>query len=183
MSIKQKIRSCLGTTLLEVLIAVLIIGIGLLGIASLQIASLQGSNDAHFRSRATDLAASLADRLRANLIADDSYQLAVAADCDTPPNNICAMAPDAPPVVSGFPTCTPEQMATYDLWEIQCVNGVVDALPGGAMLVTCDNGTLADPCPDNTTFQIAVTWQMQSSVNGIIETQQVGLVVVPGIQP
>ena len=56
-----------GTTLLEVLIAAVILGIGLLGIAALQMTSMQGSANAEYRGRASDLAWSLIDRMRANL--------------------------------------------------------------------------------------------------------------------
>ncbi|MCW4245707.1 MAG: type IV pilus modification protein PilV, partial [Candidatus Thiodiazotropha taylori] len=58
-------------TLIEVLIAAVIIGVGLLGVASLQITALQGASNADYRSRATDLTAALADRMRANLFGVD----------------------------------------------------------------------------------------------------------------
>jgi len=186
-----------GSTLLEVMIAVLIIGIGLLGVASLQVASLQGANDADFRSRATDIAVSLADRLRANAGADDDYRVSAPADCDTPPDEICAMTPDAAVISKApfFPACTPQQMAVHDVWEIQCLNGVQDILPSGSLTVTCANGTATDPCPDDTTFTISVTWQMrmaelpdpesesesESEVKTVtLETETVTLSVIPG---
>ena len=176
----MKFRQICGATLLEVMIAVLIIGVGLLGIASLQVAALQGANNAQFRSRATDLAASLADRMRANLAADNDYRFDAAVDCDAdaPPDNLCAMLPGATSQAD-VAECSPEQMAVYDIWEIQCTNGVRDSLPGGVLVVTCEDSDTADKdaCSDNSLFQIIVTWQAQNSIGG---TESVILNMIPG---
>ncbi|MEJ2621511.1 MAG: type IV pilus modification protein PilV, partial [Candidatus Thiodiazotropha sp.] len=115
-----------GMTLVEVLIAAVIIGIGLLGIASLQVTALQGASNADYRSRAIDLSASLADRMRANRlgVAANSYSDANAnatADCAAPPATVCAMTPSA----SAAPAqCTTLDMASFDMLEIRCRNGV-----------------------------------------------------------
>lgn len=55
-----------GMSLIEVMVAVVILAAGLLGLASLQARSLIWSDSSHYRSIAADLAADLADRLRAN---------------------------------------------------------------------------------------------------------------------
>jgi type IV pilus assembly protein PilV len=57
---------CRGLTLIEVLIALVILSIGLLGLAGLQTVSLQFNTSAYYRSQATALSYSLADRMRAN---------------------------------------------------------------------------------------------------------------------
>lgn len=54
-----------GTTLIEVLIAVVIISIGLLSVAALQTVALKSNNGSYYRSQATFLAYDLADRIRA----------------------------------------------------------------------------------------------------------------------
>jgi len=182
MKVPQRWRACQGATLLEVMIAVLIIGVGLLGIASLQVAALQGANNAQFRSRATDLAASLADRMRANLAADNDYRFDAEFDCDTdaPPTNVCAMLPSATDQ-AGIVECTPKQMAVYDVWEIQCTNGVRSALPGGTLVVACTDSDAddTDDCSDNSVFQISVTWQAQKRLGG---SDNVVLSIIPGAQ-
>ena len=53
-----------GSSLLEVLVAVVVLSIGLLGLAGLQMTSIKGSHSAYMRSQATLLAYDLADRAR-----------------------------------------------------------------------------------------------------------------------
>ncbi len=55
-----------GTTLLEVLIALIVLSIGLLGLALLQVTSVQSNHSAYYRSQVTIFAHDLADRMRAN---------------------------------------------------------------------------------------------------------------------
>lgn len=54
-----------GTTLIEVLVAIVIISLGLLSVAALQTVSLKSNNGSYLRSQATFLAYDLADRMRA----------------------------------------------------------------------------------------------------------------------
>ncbi|MET0075793.1 MAG: type IV pilus modification protein PilV [Candidatus Thiodiazotropha lotti] len=173
---------CRGMTLVEVLVASVIIGIGLLGVASLQVTALQGASNADFRSRATDLTAALADRMRANLegVADESYLTDAAVNCNAPPPQICAMSPDDANA-NGVADCTPGEMATFDLWEISCRNGVQTSLPGGTMTVTCidNDATDADPCSPVSTMVVNITWQVQSD-SVTPETETVVTSVVPG---
>ncbi|MGY1424264.1 type IV pilus modification protein PilV [Lysobacter sp. A289] len=58
-----------GTSLLEVLIAVLIMAVGMLGMAALQAVTLKNSNSSTARSQAVMQTYSLFDRLRLNRIA------------------------------------------------------------------------------------------------------------------
>ncbi|MCP3667915.1 MAG: type IV pilus modification protein PilV [Gammaproteobacteria bacterium] len=173
-------RYAQGTTLVEVLVAVVIISIGLLGVAALQITALQGANDTQYRSRATDLAASLADRMRANPLADNNYRIAASTACAVP-GNICAMKPDDPSVNDGSALkCTSAQIATYDLWEIRCLNGVANTLPGGDLVVTCADAdtTDGDACTPNSTFTLNVSWETKSEDTGFT-TDNVIMTVIP----
>ena len=54
-----------GSTLIEVLIAVVIISLGLLSVAALQSVAIKSNNGSYLRSQATFLAYDLADRMRA----------------------------------------------------------------------------------------------------------------------
>lgn len=65
-----------GTTLIEVLIALVVLAIGLLGMALLQVTSVQSNHSAYYRSQVTLLASDMADRMRANrtVALTDAYE-------------------------------------------------------------------------------------------------------------
>lgn len=161
-----------GTTLVEVLVASVIIGIGLLGIASLQMRAMQASTDAEHRARATDIAWSLADRMRANLLANtDSGSAYISTTplttCPaTAPNN-CSMNVDATDA-TGVNQCSPAQMAAFDLYEARCATnrGAKEALPGGQLTVTCSDrlATDTDPCTPGSEMRITISWFTRQDV-------------------
>ncbi|MGQ0429588.1 MAG: type IV pilus modification protein PilV [Gammaproteobacteria bacterium] len=62
-----------GFTMVEVLVALVVLTIGLLGIAALYLNSLQSGRTAIYRTQAVNLAADLADRIRANRTAQVAY--------------------------------------------------------------------------------------------------------------
>lgn len=65
-----------GFTMVEVLVALVVLAIGLLGIAALYLNSLQSGRTAVYRTQAVNLAADLADRIRANRAAQAAYATA-----------------------------------------------------------------------------------------------------------
>lgn len=69
---------CLGMTLIEVLVALVVISVGLLGVAALQMVSLRNSQGSFLRTQATALADDIIDRMRANRTAalDSDYSIA-----------------------------------------------------------------------------------------------------------
>ena len=161
----QPIHSQRGTTLVEVLIAALIIGIGLLGIASLQVKALQASTTAESRAIATDIAASLADRIRANLKNKAQYVSETAA------NNSCSMIPGSDTAIasgncntnSDTPS-TAAKMAQDDLYAIQYSDYLgLSKLPGGELTISC-TPTACDT--DDAQMQIKVSWQVRDDVLG-----------------
>jgi len=95
-----------GFSLLEVLISMVVLSIGLLGIAGLQATSKRTSYEALQRTTATMLTRDIIERIRTNpgqLAAYDGTVDTTAityTDC-------------------GAVTCTPTQLATYDLYEWQ----------------------------------------------------------------
>jgi type IV pilus assembly protein PilV len=167
----SSLRYSRGATLVEVLVATIVVSIGLLGVAAMHVSALEGANNAQYRSRAVDLAMSLADRVRANYSADIDYRVAFGGSCAAPAN-VCAMAPDD---TGPAPSCTPTQMALYDLWEIRCLNGV-SSLPGGDVEVTCSDATCSS------TMQITINWQTKSQEAGF-NTEEVVITIVPGDPP
>lgn len=75
-----------GTTLIEVLVAVVVLSIGLLGIAGLQLSALRNTQGAYERSAAVILANSLAERMaadRTQAIAG-AYNMAMGGGCNGP---------------------------------------------------------------------------------------------------
>ncbi len=173
-------RRSKGVGLLEVMIAAGILGLGLLGVAALQMTALNGSAAAQHRARATDLAASMADRIRSNLTMDNDYDSAVAADCAAPAKR-CAMTPDG---ATSADACTQAEVAIYDLWEIRCQNGIRDSLPGGTLTVECTDNDItvdADPCTPGTVFDITVSWHdgIDPDTEAVI-TRSVVLNFIPG---
>ncbi len=184
---------CRGASLIEALIAAVIIGIGLLGIASLQVKSLQASSEAEYRAAATDLAWAMADRIRANLLAETStgndYVSAAISSCPAnPPSNVrCAMVPDASDT-SNVTQCTPAQMAAYDLYDIRCAAnaGVKQVLPGGTLAVTCNDldTTNTDTCDPGSTLSITISWLTRDDVLDTGSSQDsITMGVSPGVDP
>lgn len=78
-----------GFTMVEALVALIVLAIGLLGIAALLLKSLQSGRTATYRTQAVNLAADLADRIRANRTAGAAYATLFAdvevgePDCET----------------------------------------------------------------------------------------------------
>lgn len=169
-----------GFSLLEVMVAVVVVGIGLLGIAKLQITALQNSSHAGYRSNATDMASSIAERIKANIAADNFYVSAPIGACPAMPTR-CAMPPDGS--VGDASNCIYDEdaatndMATYDLWEIRCLNGVKNILPEGTMSIACTDSdtTDTDVCTPNSTFLTTITWTNQNGNN-----EEVVMSFVPG---
>ncbi|MEW8397892.1 MAG: type IV pilus modification protein PilV, partial [Candidatus Thiodiazotropha sp.] len=154
-------RYARGMTLVEVLIAATVIAVGLLGIASLQVNALQGANDARYRANATDVIASLADRLQANLAGVASYgnpipteSCALASDGTLSTIERCAMSPDGP--ASVVSQCTQAEMAAYDLWEVNC--SLQTSIPGAVLSITCP----APGCATMTPMTVNISWQTQN---------------------
>ncbi|MBT8132049.1 MAG: type IV pilus modification protein PilV [Gammaproteobacteria bacterium] len=135
-----------GFTLIEVLVALVVLSIGLLGIAALQIDSVRTGYSALQRTHAVNLAADMADRIRAN--PNSNYE--VDPDLATTPTNVCVdtfnnQAPG---------NCTPNQMAIYDVWEWRNALNPATAtgLPDGVGNIEIDDTT------DPNSVVITVQW-------------------------
>ena len=115
-------KSNAGFTLIEVLVAMVVLAVGLLGLAAVQATSLKNNQSAYFRSQATQLAYDITDRMRANKVgvAAGNYNNQAAT------NNNCNTG-----------TCTPAQMAGYDLarWNAE----LAAQLPSGEGVVCLDS--------------------------------------------
>ncbi|MGE0310382.1 MAG: type IV pilus modification protein PilV [Lautropia sp.] len=139
-----------GFTLLEVLVAIVIVSIGMLGVAAMQLSTLKTADGSKYRSVALNLAADMADRMRANLTGSlgatsvgNGYNRPRAAYGDpsyTTPNAACRSL-----------GCQPDEMAVDDLstWQAR----ISENLPGGIGIVCIDSGTTGSaPSFDGTTI-------------------------------
>ena len=154
----MKIINQQGVSLLEVLISVLVLSVGLLGLGKLQLFALKGSNDAHFHTVASILAADLGDRMRIN---PDGVALAAYAITSSESTAICSAT--TPKLCIGTSSCSAAELATFDLYQISCgikngvsvSSGLKHLLPSATMSVDC-GGVV---CNSNVQHTITLSWE------------------------
>lgn len=135
-----------GFSLVEVLVALVVIGVGMLGMAGLYVNTLRSNGTAISRTEAVNLAADLAERIRANPLGQANYQPATAPAAA----NGC---------YTGTP-CAPAQLASDDLllWN----QDVMNALPGNATTAVsytagvCTLSEAGGGVPD--AYSITINW-------------------------
>ncbi len=168
--IKQK-----GVSLLEVLISVLVISVGLLGLGGLQLYALKGSNDAHFRTTASLLAADLGDRIRIN---PEGVALGKYVLTESDSTSICNDKPDGTSIkrCTGANTCSATELASFDLFQIACgvkngsnqSLGMKNLLPSATLSINC--GTAS--CNSGIEHIITFKW-VQTNSRGVSDASNV----------
>ena len=118
------------------MVALVVLSVGMLGIAGLFVTTLRSGGGAIYRMQAVNLAADLADRIRANRTANVAYAGAAA-------DNNCYGA-------AAVADCTPAQMAANDLLVWQ--NQVAQVLPAGNSVVAVNGAAVPY------TYTITITW-------------------------
>jgi type IV pilus assembly protein PilV len=136
-------RQSHGVGMVEVLVTLVILSVGLLGTATLYVTSMQTKTTAQSRMQAVNLAADIADRIRANRLAGEDYELLDTTALTTAPTASCTTT-----------NCTRTQMAAVDLylWSV----AVLNTLPGSvsrSITVTTDP-TLTTP----TIYLVEISW-------------------------
>lgn len=138
-----------GFTMVEALVALVVLAIGLLGIAALYLDSLRAGRTAIYRTQAVNLAADMADRIRANRVAGTAYTVALGA---------AGTAPTA--CNTELLGCTPAQVAADDVfrWKQELQGGddgsgntILGALPEG-------DGSIAVTAGTPNVYVITVQW-------------------------
>ena len=136
-------RACAGFTLAEVLVALFVVALGMLGAAGLQATALRAGRDAARMADGVQLAATLAERIRANpaamALADGAnpyLQFDFDAGAEAPPSAAACYGEDA---------CNADALARFDLMEV--AGELAARFPGGRMLVCRDaSGTPGWTC-------------------------------------
>lgn len=187
----KTVRSHIGFSLVEVLVALAILSIGMLGVAALQINGVRANTGAYFRGQAVMIATDMSERMYANRTGTQQFQydgFAFAAGDACPVSaSICSVeiGNSALPAV-----CTPEQMAAYDRYTVACgmpngggdlLGGVDDLLPNGAITVTCPVAPEAT-CTGGSSRRVTVSWQERvetSAGTAELATQTVGITIRP----
>lgn len=158
-----------GTSLIEVLVAVVILAIGLLGIAGLQLMSKQTTFDSSQRTTATMLANFIIERMRANTISLTAY-----AGTDTTPAAAIGggtiTSEPAPNCGSGSP-CNNLELAQHDIWEWeQLIDGAVEksgtANTGGLLQPTaCITTTVSAALADRSgQYIVTIVWRGKTAL-------------------
>lgn len=142
-----------GFSLIEVLITLVILATGMLGVAALYVESLKSGYSALSRTKAINLAADMADRIRVNRVGEASYATGVG-DANAAPAKFCAARNGQPAEV-----CTATEMANYDVWLWKTMlgnstDGIAqqNGLAQAAGQIVVNNGT------NPTTFTIQINW-------------------------
>lgn len=125
-----------GFTLVEVLVALVVMSVGMLGIAALYLEGLRAGRTALYRTTAVNLAADMADRIRANPNAGLAY-----AGTGPGANGAC---------VNGPVNCTAVQLADDDWFSWS--NQLDAQLPAGA------SGEIGIAGAAPVTYTITVAW-------------------------
>ncbi len=123
----RKIQQQHGFTLIEVLISIVILSVGLLGVAGMQATSMSNNHQAFVKTQAANMAADMADRIRANADAAADY------------GNFSSTEPPADPgcITAG---CTSAELVDYDLFQwSQPFGRNQPALPGGRGFISWDD--------------------------------------------
>ena len=141
-----------GFSLIETLVAMVVLATGMLGIAALYVESLRAGKSAHSRTLAINLAADMADRIRANRAGRQFYNVAAG--------NAGAI-PRACGELNGVAAqnCTPQEMAAFDIWLWKSMVGETTqnnyrrmGLPGAAAQIQVNTATQPN------SFTIRISW-------------------------
>ena len=156
MAPKRYSKTQTGFSLIEILISLLILSIGMLGLGGLQLSSLKSANNAHFRTVASLAATDLIDRMRSNptAVQNNLYTATLGIEhCETSLTTVCEVGVE----------CTAEELATYDLYRVNCgvsagmyqTGGVQYDLPQASLTIGC----AIPPCSTGQDHTIRVGWQ------------------------
>jgi type IV pilus assembly protein PilV len=149
---RSRLNSQRGVSMIEVLVSLTVVAFGLLGLAGLQARSMSFQKDSFDRKAAAEVAAQIAERIRANydgFTAGNYNQTMLPAD----------PVPGAIPVCANAQDCTAAEIAARDwaMWQIDLrrrlpVSGAYLVAPAGTtqmtMILAWQEGQATDGQPD-----------------------------------
>lgn len=123
-NVKSKILLCnKGTSLIEVLVAIIIMSIGLVGVATMQTTALKNNLSALKRTQASILAYEFIDLMRANIDRSTPSSPVMPSDFESFNSSTSYTITASCLTTAG---CTKSQMANTDLanWKLNLANGL-----------------------------------------------------------
>ena len=114
----RNLKSQAGVGLMEVMVAALILAVAVLGFIALQYRSLDAANEAYYRTQAMSVARDLAERIRANQFAQQTYLDEFAYSAPSSPETPEEDTGTLTPSTCNTP-CTQEAFAIADAYEIK----------------------------------------------------------------
>lgn len=139
-----------GFSMIEALVAFLILSVGMLGIASLQAISLRAGYTATLRTVAVIKSEEILERMRSNHTALLDYRSAAGAGT-TAPAVLCSDS------TGSLVSCTPAQMAPYDVYKWK--EDVLSVFPTGT------TATIAIPDPADPLLVPQPPWPVTITIN------------------
>ena len=151
-----------GVGLIEVMVGVLIFVGGVMAVAGMQSHGLRSTYDSIQRSQAVWLANATAELTRMNPsgLANFAYQ-STATNASNNLANFCASLP----VQCIGTSCSPIQMATFDVHELMCKNA--NEIINPTMTIDCPA-----PCRSGASVRIAIGWDSRRAEQGVLADRQ-----------
>jgi len=149
-----------GSTLIEVLIALLVFTIGLQGIASMQFQSVKDNFDSAQRSHGIWAAQELINRIRANPSGREAGDYSFPKDnpCDgNIPDNYCADTD-----TNNAPVCAADEMAAFDIWESICTTPNQAHDQNNGQLFNPNLEIICAACDADSEYTLTLEWQSKS---------------------
>ena len=151
-----------GTTLIEILVAVVLFAVSLAGMAALAISAVRSTADGQFVSQATILADELADTMRGNLAGYETSQFIAIPGA---PEQACEPGDE----------CSPQDQTRYDTHK--WLAHVGEALPAGTAVLcmdsTPDDGQPDEPACDGAGMNtIKIFWRDSNAAGSLAEGEQ-----------
>jgi type IV pilus assembly protein PilV len=141
-----------GSSLIEVLVAILLLSFGMLALGAMLSFAVQAPKLSVYRAIASNLASDYIERVRANpnAFANNLYSAALNE------TSVWSFA-DIALSDCTYPTCTEASLATMDVAATR--RAIRRSLPAGDMIMKCD----ASPCVQSTYGNLWIVWQEPST--------------------
>ncbi len=139
-----------GSSLIEVLVAILLLSFGMLALGAMMSFAVQAPKLSGYRAVATNLAAGYIGRIRANPggFASNAYTSSLSYDGTFTAISLATC---------NYPTCTEATLATMDIAAAQ--RAARQELPAGGMILRCEGGA----CTANSYGNLWIVWQEPGS--------------------